>query len=1137
MDTCLEAQTVLLDALPRRLSAASAALAEGPDQNGTLTTEELHLALQLSRRGSTPGVDGLPYEFYRTFGALLVPVLLRVFNAAFRSSDFAAPLQPLLVGVLCLLLKPGQPADELSSYRPLTLLNCDVKLLMLVLSNRLQRPLDYVIDVTQSAFLRGRDISDNVRYHLGLASRLAELGLPGWLLHSDLTKAYDTADRGWLLKAMQAVGLRQAGIVRWCSLLLSGTQAQVRINGYLTAPFPVKGGLSQGGSLSCQEWVILLEPCLAYLNQLRSLGRLHAFLLPSGDPAPAACAFADDVKSFLLDPAGDGLEVKAAFQLAARAGLPALSVPKTKLLHLQGPVPAAMDGPQPPPHAITGFRVQPVGQPHRLLGVPFGGDEARCQQAAFGSMAVSMRVAGAPWAPIRLNGLGRAHVAMQCLAAKFVYQANFRMPPPVPQAAMQRSLNHFVGTTSWPEEVAPFQGQLYPRFAVSALPLDQGGLGVPHVRAHALAMQAKTAWLLFRHSSHPWLALFRHEVVSACDAVSRVPPAFHCLVTDPARVSLDRLRTPLARSAVKAFLGLGICRTLDLSAQSPWSVLIELTFHNAPTPGQEPLYPSSMGTDVARQWLHLQDVRVAALARDSLPPPVQADLALVLAWLPGPWRVVVCSATLPVPAWSALAPDAVRGCALFAGPDPISGVMQFWELWPSGRLHPLPEDVPHPHGPGRPAFVALRPKDPTAWTRADYTFHAQQQLLPPSQRQPLLEPWHVGVWGELELDPTVWGLRLPHGPAVSLLELQVRHARQHIAHQLRLSEQHTQSGAIVGYREGHAAWPRAWRMVLANPLPAGVPPIPLEHQGLEGLEARWRQSAAQPARPGPLEVVDWSPPWLDLASLRPPRAHPRERAQAAIQAFPAHPVLRLGFRDVWQRLLDPTLHRPFRLTCWRMLHGCLGCKAFLLHVRGRQAAQPLSDGCCEAADCLHMAPLETLTHAFLECPTASPAIDWLLATWQQLTGVVVPRSACVLLADDLEAWADHPLDAATLRLWTRLRVAVIGAMWHVRCSRQAEAGSFARRAIRLALHHLLGAVQRDWARTQGDLRHMDAGGFCVDWWRGVDMVLTVDAFEKQWAQPPLLCRVLGQRPLLPGSADARRLELLLSLGHPVPLPP
>jgi hypothetical protein len=45
-----------------------------------------------------------------------------------------------------------------------------------------------------------------------LAARLEELGLPGWLVLSDLEKAYDSVDRPWLLMAMQRMGLRQVGV-------------------------------------------------------------------------------------------------------------------------------------------------------------------------------------------------------------------------------------------------------------------------------------------------------------------------------------------------------------------------------------------------------------------------------------------------------------------------------------------------------------------------------------------------------------------------------------------------------------------------------------------------------------------------------------------------------------------------------------------------------------------------------------------------------------------------------------------------------------------------------------------------------------------------------------------------------------
>ena len=64
------------------------------------------------------------------------------------------------------------------------------------------------------------------------------------------------------------------------------------------------------------------------------------------------------------------------------------------------------------------------------------------------------------------------------LGVQIVYQANFRMPSPVSQAAMQQSINRFVGTSSRVEEDTPTQGHLFPRFAVSALPVERGGLGL-----------------------------------------------------------------------------------------------------------------------------------------------------------------------------------------------------------------------------------------------------------------------------------------------------------------------------------------------------------------------------------------------------------------------------------------------------------------------------------------------------------------------------------------------------------------------------------------------------------------------------------------------------------------------------------
>ena len=89
-----------------------------------------------------------------------------------------------------------------------------------------------------------------------------------------------------------------------------------------------------------------------------------------------------------------------------------------------------------------------------------------------------------------------------------------------------------------------------------------------------------------------------------------------------------------------------------------------------------------------------------------------------------------------------------------------------------------------------------------------------------------------------------------------------------------------------------------------------------------------------------------------------------------------------------------------------------------------------------------------------------PVIDWLLDTCEALSGQAPPRTARVLLADDLEGWPGRPMGVGAVRSWTRLRVAVLGVVWRVRCDRQGHhrGASFARRAVLLALRHFVGAV-------------------------------------------------------------------------------
>ncbi|MGQ2964157.1 MAG: hypothetical protein ACT6RN_27970, partial [Agrobacterium sp.] len=87
-----------------------------------------------------------------------------------------APLAEFLAGIITLVPKAGKPRDQVAGYRPITLLNCDVRLVAGAVEDRLQLPLDLLVSPSQSAFILGRDISDSVQFHLGLLEYLQQRG-------------------------------------------------------------------------------------------------------------------------------------------------------------------------------------------------------------------------------------------------------------------------------------------------------------------------------------------------------------------------------------------------------------------------------------------------------------------------------------------------------------------------------------------------------------------------------------------------------------------------------------------------------------------------------------------------------------------------------------------------------------------------------------------------------------------------------------------------------------------------------------------------------------------------------------------------------------------------------------------------
>ncbi|PNW75759.1 hypothetical protein CHLRE_12g539150v5 [Chlamydomonas reinhardtii] len=497
---CTASQQQLLAAIDRKVPADLHAAAEGSG-DGALSDAELMAALAGSANGKAPGSDGVPYEVYKVFWALLGPRLCAAAAAAFAAAadahdggEMAAALPASWREGIITLIYKGKSLDraELASYRPITLLNCDFKMVSKAVSARLQPALDAVVDELQTAFITGRWIGDNALYLQGLIEWMRlDVGADGTprqggaLYFLDIEKAYDRVHRQWLYASAEGLGFGPR-MLRWIRLITANGSARVCVNGMLSDAFPVLNGLPQGSTASPPLWVIQMQPLTSFLRRQVEQGALRTPLLPSGEQAPPAAHHADDTTLTARDPAVDGPVLMAAVQLFCRASNARVHPDKSKAMglgrfaHLTGPC----------PHTGVPFTTGAVTH----LGVPLSWDSDAAAADLYTRRARGMAFVARLWAALSLTLVGRVHIAKQVLAAKLAYHFSFLNPSPAQLKELTDLVDHFAARSMHAEDaslVSHGNPLLLPKRETACLPYKDGGVNHVDLPAFLSALQRR----------------------------------------------------------------------------------------------------------------------------------------------------------------------------------------------------------------------------------------------------------------------------------------------------------------------------------------------------------------------------------------------------------------------------------------------------------------------------------------------------------------------------------------------------------------------------------------------------------------------------------------------------------------------
>uniref|UniRef100_A0A8C5D9N9 Reverse transcriptase domain-containing protein n=1 Tax=Gouania willdenowi TaxID=441366 RepID=A0A8C5D9N9_GOUWI len=235
--------------------------------NSKLTVAELNLALQNMQNNKAPGPDGFPVEFFKTFHSKLIPILHSVYIESLSCGNLPPTLRQASISVL---LKKDKDPQLCSSYRPISLMNVDSKILAKALARRLENLLPSIISKEQTGFIKGRQLFYNVRTLLNIIYSKGTTNKPEVVLSIDAEKAFDRVEWHYLFAVLAKFGLGDE-FISWIRLLYTSPCASSVTNNVRSRCFPLNRGCKQGCPLSPLLFALAIEPLSIYLRSAPDL--------------------------------------------------------------------------------------------------------------------------------------------------------------------------------------------------------------------------------------------------------------------------------------------------------------------------------------------------------------------------------------------------------------------------------------------------------------------------------------------------------------------------------------------------------------------------------------------------------------------------------------------------------------------------------------------------------------------------------------------------------------------------------------------------------------------------------------------------------------------------------------------------